>query len=1035
MANKFQVKRTSISGRTPNTTNSGNTHFIDTGELALNLTDGKMFSSNGSVSFEIGANLENIRVSTSANLNQVQLANVVVSNTVTINNDKELAFKTLSGAKARMVLQSDDNLVLYNTDTTGSARVVFAMYANSSTSNLQIHAPLQPLSGFVANGSVGSAGQTLTSNGTGVYWAAGAGTGTVTQVNTGSGLTGGPVTGTGTISVVANSGIIANATGLYVNSSYIATLAANSTTYLGGNTALDLRNYTDTQASAAYTNATTFAANASNISSGTLNASRLPATAVQNTDSRTLSGNLVISGTYFNPSANTILLGNSTQRWVLSANTGSFSGAVSGITTLATGNTTVTGFVNATSTIQGGSSLTIAGALSGVTTAAMGNTTVTGFVNATSTIQGGSSLTIAGALSGVTTAAIGNTTITGFANATISVNSALLTVGSSFSANSTVVTTSDQIISTRTGSATDADGQIFLNGGTSNRIDWAATGLGLPSVTTRSSGTKLVLYPAVALTSVDFGMGIDTNVMWSSVADTGDTFKWYANTSEILSSNTSGVTIGSGGIFPTSNSTATSLGSATQRWVLNANTGSFAGAVSGITTLATGNTTVTGFANVSTSVNSALLTVGTSFIANTTGAYHTGLVNAASINIGGSGFIANSTAIVLAEPVTANGTTGTSGQVLTSNGTTGSPYWTTVSAGLSIGGSNTQVQFNDSGALGGDSLFTYNNSTETLSVGNNTVGSLVLGVASPSTTRGIQQDKIYTADASVIGYYSNTLFNNATLTAARTISSIQTFTVANTQDANSTGGILGSDAYGHLNYVYNGSAAASNARINNIVGVYNDIRNQAGGATANTVDNMYGSRALLRTYSSGNITDAFGHHTLICPANNSVSGTIFNAYGFWANITSNTAGSISNAYLYYGGFNGTNFTGAAKFGIYITGESNNYVSGNFAIGGNASAIIFRATSDERLKSNIEIIDNPVEKIKSIRGVNFTYTVSNTQSIGVIAQDVEQLMPELVDINSEGYRQVNYNGIIGVLIEAVKQQQKEIDSLKQIIEQL
>ena len=66
MANKFQVKRTTVSGRTPNTTNSGNTHFIDTGELALNLTDGKMFSSNGSVYFEVGANLQNISISSNA---------------------------------------------------------------------------------------------------------------------------------------------------------------------------------------------------------------------------------------------------------------------------------------------------------------------------------------------------------------------------------------------------------------------------------------------------------------------------------------------------------------------------------------------------------------------------------------------------------------------------------------------------------------------------------------------------------------------------------------------------------------------------------------------------------------------------------------------------------------------------------------------------------------------------------------------------------------------------------------------------------
>ena len=60
--NKIQIKRTTISGRTPNTTNSGNTAFIDAGELAVNLTDRKLFSSNGSVAFEVGANLSSLNV-------------------------------------------------------------------------------------------------------------------------------------------------------------------------------------------------------------------------------------------------------------------------------------------------------------------------------------------------------------------------------------------------------------------------------------------------------------------------------------------------------------------------------------------------------------------------------------------------------------------------------------------------------------------------------------------------------------------------------------------------------------------------------------------------------------------------------------------------------------------------------------------------------------------------------------------------------------------------------------------------------------
>ena len=91
--------------------------------------------------------------------------------------------------------------------------------------------------GIVANGSLGTTAQVLSSNGTSVYWATAAGSGTVTSVATGNGLTGGTITGTGTISVVANTGLVANATGIYVNATYIGTLSANNASFLGGTAA------------------------------------------------------------------------------------------------------------------------------------------------------------------------------------------------------------------------------------------------------------------------------------------------------------------------------------------------------------------------------------------------------------------------------------------------------------------------------------------------------------------------------------------------------------------------------------------------------------------------------------------------------------------------------------------------------------------------------------------------------------------------------------------------------------------------------
>ena len=92
--------------------------------------------------------------------------------------------------------------------------------------------------GLSANGSLGTAGHVLHSNGTATYWAADDNSGgTVTSVATGNGLTGGTITTTGTVSVLANTGIVANATGLYVNATYIGTLSANNASFLGGTAA------------------------------------------------------------------------------------------------------------------------------------------------------------------------------------------------------------------------------------------------------------------------------------------------------------------------------------------------------------------------------------------------------------------------------------------------------------------------------------------------------------------------------------------------------------------------------------------------------------------------------------------------------------------------------------------------------------------------------------------------------------------------------------------------------------------------------
>jgi hypothetical protein len=90
---------------------------------------------------------------------------------------------------------------------------------------------------------------------------------------------------------------------------------------------------------------------------------------------------------------------------------------------------------------------------------------------------------------------------------------------------------------------------------------------------------------------------------------------------------------------------------------------------------------------------------------------------------------------------------------------------------------------------------------------------------------------------------------------------------------------------------------------------------------------------------------------------------------------------------------------------------------------------FTSTSDERLKVNIKTIDDPFIILNEIKGVRFNWKDGGDPSVGVIAQDVEKVLPEAVKTDPEGMKSVCYDMLIGVLIEAIKDQQKRIDDLE------
>ena len=108
-------------------------------------------------------------------------------------------------------------------------------------------------------------------------------------------------------------------------------------------------------------------------------------------------------------------------------------------------------------------------------------------------------------------------------------------------------------------------------------------------------------------------------------------------------------------------------------------------------------------------------------------------------------------------------------------------------------------------------------------------------------------------------------------------------------------------------------------------------------------------------------------------------------------------------------------------------------SGNVFVSGIITATDFNSASDIRLKENIQKIDNPIDKIIRIEGVTFDWKTNNKSSMGVIAQNIEKVLPQLV--HGEDSKTVNYNGIIGLLIECVKTQQEQIDNLNRRLDDL
>ena len=138
------------------------------------------------------------------------------------------------------------------------------------------------------------------------------------------------------------------------------------------------------------------------------------------------------------------------------------------------------------------------------------------------------------------------------------------------------------------------------------------------------------------------------------------------------------------------------------------------------------------------------------------------------------------------------------------------------------------------------------------------------------------------------------------------------------------------------------------------------------------------------------------------------------------NVTGNVTGNATTA---------TNVVGTSGRILFNNGTNTTTTSANLTFDGTNLVCggTVTASSDEKLKDNIQTIENALDKVMNLRGVEYDRKDSGEHQIGVIAQEVERIIPEVV--YGDETKSVAYGNLVGLLIEAIKEQQKEIDELK------
>jgi len=364
---------------------------------------------------------------------------------------------------------------------------------------------------------------------------------------------------------------------------------------------------------------------------------------------------------------------------------------------------------------------------------------------------------------------------------------------------------------------------------------------------------------------------------------------------------------------------------------------------------------------------------------------------------------ANTASTIVARDGSGNFSAGTVTGALSGNASTATALATGRTIGMTGDVVWTSASFDGSGNVTGTATIQANS----VALGTDTTGNYVQSVANGSyltgggsasegtaLTLGVDATNANTA-SKVVARDGSGNFSAGTITAALTGNASTATTLAT---ARTIGGVS-----------FNGSANI------NLPGV-NTSGNQATSGNA-------GSATVLQTARTINGVSFNGSSNIsLSLANLGFTGASNANYITNNNQLTNGAGYTTSVGDITGVTAGTNLNGGGSSGsVTLNLDSTITVT-------TVNAGTVNTTSDERAKKDITPITGALNKVQQLGGYSFTLKETDERSSGVIAQEVQKVMPELVQEGAEGLLAVQYGNMVGLLIEAIKEQQVQIDAL-------